>query len=85
MNCTVATEQIRGLFELDLSQLDAVAEAAKAGSDGVVVLPFFSGERAPNLPRARASIMGLTMSNGSRGKHCPGLHGSGHIRHASRP
>ena len=66
MNCTVATEFIRGLFNLDVKQLDETAAKAKPGSDGVIVLPFFNGERTPNLPNGRASITGLTTANTSR-------------------
>ncbi len=66
MNCTVATEETRALFELDVKAFDACAAKAPIGSDGVVFLPFFNGERTPNLPNGRASIMGLTAANASR-------------------
>ncbi|MGI9255491.1 MAG: xylulokinase [Salinispira sp.] len=66
MNCTVASEKARRLFDVPVSELDARAGSSPPGSEGVVVLPFFSGERAPNLPRARASIMGLNMVNMKR-------------------
>jgi xylulokinase len=46
----------------------ALAEAASRvprGSDGLLVLPFFSGERTPvNDPLARGMIAGLTLSHG---------------------
>lgn len=63
MNCTVATEQTRTLFGLDVKELDALAAKAPIGSDGVVFLPFFNGERTPNLPHGRASINGLRPNN----------------------
>ncbi len=66
MNCTVATEETRALFELDVKAFDACAAKAPIGADGVVFLPFFNGERTPNLPNGRASIMGLTAANASR-------------------
>lgn len=66
MNCTVASEEIRALLNLDVKEFDGEAAKAKPGSDGVFVLPFFNGERTPNLPHGRASITGLTVANCSR-------------------
>ncbi|WP_319417148.1 xylulokinase [Marispirochaeta aestuarii] len=66
MNCTVATEQTRKLFDVDVDQLDALVGSVPPGSNGVTVLPFFTGERVPNLPFARASIMGLSSTNTGR-------------------
>ena len=70
MNCTVATEQIRSLFGLSVAGFDRLAAAAEPGAQGVRVLPFFNGERTPNLPKGRASITGLTMTNSSRQNIC---------------
>ena len=66
MNCTVATEETRKLFDLGVKDFDLCAAKAPIGSDGVVFLPFFNGERTPNLPNGRASINGLTAANSSR-------------------
>ncbi len=66
MNCTVATEFVRGLFQMDVKELDTEASKAPCGSEGVLVIPFFNGERTPNLPNGRASITGLTAANTSR-------------------
>ena len=63
MNCTVATEQTRTLFDVEIGELDGIVEKVPPGSKGVVVLPFFTGERIPNMPYARASIMGLNRDN----------------------
>lgn len=70
MNCTVASEEIRALLDLDVKAFDAEAEKAKPGCDGVFVLPFFNGERTPNLPNGRASITGMTTANTSRENIC---------------
>jgi xylulokinase len=46
---------------------DLVAEAAavEPGADGLVVLPYFAGERSPIFdPRARGVIAGLTLRHG---------------------
>lgn len=66
MNCTVATEETRALFDLDVKAFDAGAAKSPIGADGVVFLPFFNGERTPNLPNGRASIVGITAANCSR-------------------
>ena len=66
MNCTVASEQTRALFELGVTEFDAEAEKAAPGAGGVVFLPFFNGERTPNLPNGRACIAGISAANSSR-------------------
>jgi len=63
MNCTVASEEIRGLMGFDVKAFDAEASKAPIGADGIVILPFFNGERTPNLPNGRASINGITAAN----------------------
>jgi xylulokinase len=48
---------------------DLVAEAAavRPGADGLLVLPYFAGERTPILdPRARGTITGLTLRHERR-------------------
>ena len=66
MNCTVATELNRALFELPLPDVDRLAGTIAPGCDGLVTLPYYSGERTPNLPRARGCIFGVTPQNYSR-------------------
>ena len=48
---------------LDVKAFDAEAAKAPIGADGIVILPFFNGERTPNLPNGRASINGITAAN----------------------
>lgn len=46
-------------------QLSDQAAQVSPGSDGLVTLPYFSGERTPiNDPHARGLIMGLTLAHG---------------------
>lgn len=50
-------------------ELDALAELAlqaRPGSGGVVLVPYFEGERTPNLPHAKASLHGLTLASSTR-------------------
>ncbi len=70
MNCTVATEYIRALLGISVEELNTFAAQAEAGAAGVRVLPFFNGERTPNLPNARASITGLSAVNTCRENIC---------------
>jgi xylulokinase len=63
MNCTVASEELRSLFGLSLDELTAEAGKAPIGAEGIAVLPFFNGERTPNLPGGRASFNGITSAN----------------------
>jgi xylulokinase len=63
MNCTVTTELMRGLLGADIAAFEAAVSASPRGADGVITLPFFNGERTPNLPRAKACIVGLDSQN----------------------
>jgi xylulokinase len=63
MNCTVSTELQRSLLGLAVSELDALAATVPAGCEGLLTLPFYSGERTPNLPKARGALLGITPQN----------------------
>jgi sugar (pentulose or hexulose) kinase len=40
-----------------------LASAAATGSGGILLLPYFNGERTPALPNAKAVFFGLTSTN----------------------
>jgi xylulokinase len=63
MNCTVTTELMRGLLGAGITEFEAQVSSAPRGASGVITLPFFNGERTPDLPRARACIVGLDGAN----------------------
>jgi len=63
MNCTVSTELTRDLFHLAVDELDRRISVVPAGSKGVMTLPFFNGERSPNLPNGKGCILGLDNDN----------------------
>jgi xylulokinase len=63
MNCTVTTELIRGLLDADIAAFDAQVAQAERGAGGVITVPFFNGERTPNLPDAKGCIVGLDSRN----------------------
>lgn len=50
--------------ESSFEELDAAAEAIPAGSDGLVLLPYFLGEKTPiQDPLARGTLVGLTLTH----------------------
>ncbi len=59
MNVTVATEFARNLFNLSHDELTKAVEEAPAGSDGLMLLPYFEGERTPNVPDGTGVFYGL--------------------------
>lgn len=63
MNCTVSTELTRDLFQLSVDELDGYIDNVPPGSHGVMTLPFFNGERSPNLPNAKGCLFGLDADN----------------------
>ena len=66
MNCTVATERMRALLDIPLRDFDALTDSVRPGADGLVALPFFNGERTPDLPHGKASVQGMDISNATR-------------------
>ena len=63
MNVTVATELTRNLLGIDTAELNVLAARADEGAGGVMLLPYFNGERTPALPGATATLHGLNTSN----------------------
>lgn len=59
MNVTVATEYVRNLFKLSYDELSDAVEKAPAGSDGLILLPYFEGERTPNVPDGTGVFYGV--------------------------
>ena len=50
MNVTVATEMVREDFGWSYEKFAAEAARVPAGANGLVLLPYFEGERTPNVP-----------------------------------
>jgi xylulokinase len=67
MNVTGVTEAARNLFGYDHAQLDAAARMAPPGAGGLVLLPYLSGERTPNVPRGTGVLYGLRHGNFTAG------------------
>jgi len=51
------------ILGVDHAGLDQLALAAPAGAGGLVLVPFFEGERTPNKPNAAAAFHGLRLAN----------------------
>jgi len=63
MNVTVSTELTRDLLGRSLTDLNQLASSAPPGAEGILLLPYFNGERTPALPNATACLFGLTSTN----------------------
>ena len=59
MNVTVATEMVREDFGWSHEKFAAEAIRAPAGSGGLLLLPYFEGERTPNVPNGTGVWLGV--------------------------
>jgi len=67
MNVTVATEAVRSLLALSYRELEEAVEAMSVGSNGILLLPYLTGERTPNVPDGKGVFYGLTPENFNKG------------------
>lgn len=54
------------LLNVDFDEFARLALKAPSGSDGLVLVPYFEGERTPNLPNAKASLHGMSIASTTR-------------------
>ncbi|MFO7689411.1 MAG: xylulokinase [Cryobacterium sp.] len=66
LNAARVLDVVADLLAVSHADLGQLAEAAAPGSGGVVLQPYFEGERTPNLPHATATLFGMTLLNASR-------------------
>ncbi len=66
LNAARVLDAIAGLLGVDHDELGRLALAAEPGSGGLVLQPWFEGERTPNRPDATATVFGMTLSNTTR-------------------
>jgi xylulokinase len=59
MNVTVATEMVRHDFNWTFERYDAEVARVPAGSNGLLLLPYFEGERTPNVPEGTGVWFGV--------------------------
>jgi xylulokinase len=63
LNLTLITEHIRKSFGWDYAQLEEQIQAVPAGCNGLLLLPYLTGERTPDLPNGTGVFHGLTLAN----------------------
>ena len=66
MNAARVLDSYASLFDVTHEQFSDLALAAPPGANGVVLVPYFEGERTPNLPHATGELVGLTLENNTR-------------------
>jgi len=59
MNVTVATEMVREDFAWTYERFAAESARIPAGSNGLLLLPYFEGERTPNVPDGTGVWLGV--------------------------
>jgi xylulokinase len=59
MNVTVATKMVRKMFGMNHAALSEAAASVPPGSDGLMLIPFFEGERTPNVPDGTGVWLGV--------------------------
>ncbi|SDW67594.1 xylulokinase [Arthrobacter sp. yr096] len=63
LNATRIFDATASLLGVSLTELSDLALSAPEGADGLTLVPYFEGERTPNLPDATGSLHGITVSN----------------------
>ena len=66
LNAARVLSSVSGLLGVDFDELSRLALEAEPGAGGVVLVPYFEGERTPNLPHAKASLHGLSIASSTR-------------------
>ena len=63
LNAARPIDAVRQLFGFSWDELADAVTRSDPGSSGLTVLPFFDGERTPNLPDAKGSLHGMTRAS----------------------
>ena len=63
MNATVATEWTKSLLGLSNDDLEQAVARVAPGSDGLMLIPYFDGERTPNVPHGSGVWFGANRRN----------------------
>lgn len=66
LNAARVLGSVAAVLGVDHDGLARLALEAEPGAGGVVLVPYFEGERTPNLPDATASLHGLTLASNTR-------------------
>ncbi|NDB42481.1 MAG: xylulose kinase [Actinobacteria bacterium] len=63
MNATKVFDKFANVLNCDLQQFGELALGSECGAHDLVLLPYLDGERTPNLPDARATLVGLNSNH----------------------
>ena len=66
LNAARVVDVTAALLGVTHDEFSALALRATPGADGLTLLPYFEGERTPNLPDATASLTGMTLASTTR-------------------
>lgn len=66
LNAARVLDSIAGLLGVDHAELGRLALVAAPGSGGLVLQPWFEGERTPDRPDATATLFGMTLAGTTR-------------------
>ncbi|MFJ2543550.1 xylulokinase [Microbacterium sp. NPDC087589] len=66
LNAARVVDVTAALLDVTHSEFSDLALRASPGADGLALLPYFEGERTPNLPDATASLAGMTLASTTR-------------------
>lgn len=66
LNAARVLDAIARLLDVDHDELGRLALTAEPGCGGLVLQPWFEGERTPNRPDATATLFGLTLATTTR-------------------
>jgi xylulokinase len=66
LNAARILDATAALLGVDHDELGRLALAAQPGAGGLVLQPYFEGERTPNLPDATATLFGMTLASTTR-------------------
>jgi len=66
LNAARVLDRVAALLGVDHEGLGELALAAAPGAGGLVLQPYFEGERTPNLPDATATLFGMTLASTTR-------------------
>ncbi|HCS60388.1 MAG TPA: xylulokinase [Microbacterium sp.] len=66
LNAARVLDATASLLGVDHAEFGRLALAAAPGADGLVLQPWFEGERTPNLPDASATLFGMTLASTTR-------------------
>ena len=66
LNAARILDSTAALLGVSHDELGTLAVQAEPGAAGLVLQPYFEGERTPNLPNATATLFGMTLGSTTR-------------------